>query len=188
MKSRIKRNIRLPELCTSFFQELENNVRMWLRQHQIRHAAMKADLINTYFSSSFGVFKLDSLVLPRVWRWRRPQCSPKGPSFSSSAGAETCQRSAPFCETSSQSGKSIPSLPLVPFSIKRKIKACTHCIYCVHSSSILYYSHLSCCRFVRNLPSLSFQSHPAVVVVHLLCCNPGFGFIIRGDCHSIFPT
>lgn len=48
-----------------------------------------------------------------VWRWRRPRCSLMGPSFFSSGGDGTCQRSAPSCGTSSQSGKSIPSLLLV---------------------------------------------------------------------------
>lgn len=53
-----------------------------------------------------------------VWRWQRPQCSLMGPSFASSGGGGTCQKSAPSCGTSSQSGKNIPSLLLVLASVE----------------------------------------------------------------------
>lgn len=48
--------------------------------------------------------------------------------------------------------------------------------------------HLNSSLLIRYLLPWSHQPLPAMDVVHFLCCNPGLGFIIRGNCDSIFPA
>lgn len=117
-----------------------------------------------------------------------------GPSFFSSGGGEMCQRSAPSCGTSSQSGTSTPSLPLAlasaeksctnqPAYVLENCKSLQKCLF-VH----LLPPHLNNSCLIRYLLPWSNESLPAMDVVHFLCCTPGFGFIIRGNCDSIFPS
>lgn len=64
----------------------------------------------------------DSPELLLVWRLQKTRCDQTGPSSFSIDGGGTCRRSAPSCGTSSQWGKSTPSLPQVLASAEERRK------------------------------------------------------------------
>lgn len=59
-------------------------------------------------------------MLLLVWRLQKTRYNQTGPSSFSIDGGGTCRRSAPSCGTSSQWGKSTPSLQQVLASVERK--------------------------------------------------------------------
>lgn len=129
----------------------------------------------------------DSPGLLRVWRLQKTRCHRTGPSSFSIDGGGLCRRSAPSYGTSSQWGKSTPSRPQILASAEERKKIHIHFPFFL-SLIIPLPPHLYRNSLVRYLLSWSDQSLPAMDVVHFLGCNPGFGFIIRRNGYSIFPT
>ncbi len=74
---------------------------------------------------------------------------------------------------------------------KKRTRNCTHNISQINSFSHLpppLLPNLNSSHFIGYLLPWSYESLPAMDMVHFLRCNPGFGLIIRRNGDSVFPT